>query len=152
MSGYCFYIYPPPLGVSDHGHSSWTTDWIIQNRPHLHQIYILNLGLTAGELQALQLILLLALGAVDEPLDSPLSVFGFQKWQLVCTFGTVERIIFMILLLSISCLSVILHSPRVAFYFFPFYILLWNNFLLYKVLCTTIFHRHSLDSFLLEEL
>ena len=30
-----------PLDVSAHGHSFWTTDWIIYNGPPLYQIYIL---------------------------------------------------------------------------------------------------------------
>ena len=46
-------------------------------------IYILNLGYSAGEFTALQLVLLVASGAVDESLASSMMVhfrvFGFQK-------------------------------------------------------------------------
>ena len=48
----------------------WTTNWIIYDGPHLCKIYILNLGFTAGMFQALQLVLRVAFGTVDEPLES----------------------------------------------------------------------------------
>ena len=42
----------------------------------------------------------------------------FFKWQLVCNFGVVERILF----LSIFCLSVLVHYLSFACYFSTFYI------------------------------
>ena len=61
----------------------WTKNLIIQNGPPLYPIYMLNLGYSAGELHALQLVLLAAFRAVDEPPVSCMMVyfrgFVFQK-------------------------------------------------------------------------
>ena len=71
------------------------------------------------------------------------SVF-FLKWQLVCKFGIVERIVLHFFVF------VCLYITQVLPLSFPLSIfLLWNNFL-YQVLCTTILYKHSLDSFLLK--
>ena len=46
----------------------WTKVWIIYHGPHSYHIYILNLSLSAGEFEALQLVFPVAFWAVDEPL------------------------------------------------------------------------------------
>ena len=58
-------------------------DRIIPNGSSLYQIYLLNLIYSAGAFQALQLVLLVAFGAMDEPLASCMMVhcrvFVIQK-------------------------------------------------------------------------
>ena len=107
----CIYFVPDMINICDnfstfiHLHRMcpptdilfWTTDLIIQNGPPLYQIFTLSLGYSAGEIQALQLVLLLAFWAVDEPLIICMTVhfraFVFQK-QLVCNFRIVEGILY----------------------------------------------------------
>ena len=103
--GYCFYICSPPLDVSAHGHYFLTTDWIIQNGPPLYQIYKLNFGYSAREFQALQLLLLVAFGGVDEPLASCMVVLF---WDFVFQQGKFEGLIavsslIILLKLDLSC-------------------------------------------------
>ena len=67
---------------TSHGHL-WTKDWMIQTGPPLYQSYILDLGKSAGEFRVLQLVLLAAFGAIDDPLAAFMMVhsrvFGFKK-------------------------------------------------------------------------
>ena len=82
MSGYCFYIYPPPLDVSAHGHSFLNngldnTEWA-SFIPGLHTKLIINMGVPGFVTGPLS-----SFWAVDEPLASYMMVhfrvFGFQK-------------------------------------------------------------------------
>ena len=81
-------------------------------------------------------------------LDSPCGVWGrgwttchfsahISKWELVCKFGVIFH------MFIISCLCSRFHARHQWFF------LLYNNLFIYQVLCTLIYRRRSLCSFLL---
>ena len=137
-----------------------TTDWIIYNGPPLCQIYILNLGLSTGKFQILQLVLLVLFGVVDEPLTfctmahfwvcvffNDSVKFWYSQRCVVTTHlwycGEEFLVSFLVL--------VFLYITQILPVIFPLYIFfIWNNVFLYQVHCNIIFHRRSFDSFLLK--
>ena len=82
MSGYCFYLYPPPLDVSGHGllfdNGLDNTEWA-SFISYLHT----KLRIISREIQGFATGLLAGFVAVDEPLAPCMMVhcrvFGFQK-------------------------------------------------------------------------
>ena len=118
MSGYCFHIYPPPLDASVQRYSFLKTNWIIQKGPPLYQIYILNR--------------IISRGVTSFATGSHCGVWG-RGWT-TC--------------LHLFLVSLCFYISRVLPVIFLLYILLWQNFFLHKVLCTTIVHIRSLNYFL----
>ena len=58
-----------------------------------------------------------------------------SKWELVCKFGVIFHIYYFLPLFTVSCTK-------------PVIFLLCNNLFIYQVLCTLIYRRRSLYSFL----
>ena len=80
---------------------------------------------------------------MDEPLASCMIVHfsaHISKWELVCKFGVIFHIFI------ISCLCSRFHVRNQWFF------LLCNNLFIYQVLCTLIYRRRSLYSFLIQKL
>ena len=114
----------------------WITDWTCCHGPYLHAILrIISRGVSGL--------------ATDSPCgvwgrgwttcllhDSPLSAH-ISKWELVCKFGVIFHIFI------ISCLCSRFHVRNQWFF------LLCNNLFICQVLCTLIYRRRSLYSFLL---
>ena len=76
--------------------------------------------------------------------DGPLLSLMFLKWPLACTFVVMKRNFQSIF----AFVYVFVYYARFTYYFSSLYsCLLWHNFL-YKILCSTIFHRRSLGYFL----
>ena len=124
MFGYCFYIHSSPLNFSAHGQS------------------FLNNGLDNTEWASFILDLHTKFRMISREVPgfaygSPCGVWG-RGWTTCPLFWY---------FLSITCLSVFFHYPSVAFCLSSLYFYSEITFL-FKVLCTTIFHKRSLDSFL----
>ena len=133
MQHACIYFVPDMINICDnlstfiHLHRMfpptdiffWTTDWKTQNGPPLYQIFILCVGYSAGGIQALQLVLLVVFGAVDEPLAFCMTVhFGYfffknNSWYVIFVLWRG----FYILCICISWLKVFLSSSNFACYF-----------------------------------
>ena len=112
--GYCFYIYPLPWMFLPTDILFWTTDLIIYNS-------LLNIMLTTCLLY-----------------DGQLLGLCFLKWQLVCNFGTVERILF---ISNQFLVFVCLHIIQVLYVIFPLSLFqLWNNFFFIFILSTLYHH------------
>ena len=120
MSGWCFYIYPPPLGVSVHGHS------------------FLNNGLDNTEWDSLisdlySKLRIISRGVLSFDTGSPCGVWGrgwitrllyvgprLGPWFWFCNYGIVKRILLIIFFYHYLVLVCFFHLPSFAC-FFPLY-------------------------------
>ena len=114
----------------------WITDWTYCHGPYLHAI----LRIISRSVSGLATDSPCGVWGVDEPLASCMIVHfsaHISKWELVCKFGVIFHIFI------ISCLCSRFHVRNQWFF------LLCNNLFIYQVLCTLIYRRRSLYSFLL---
>ena len=138
--GYCFYIYPPPTCFCPQ-------PFIWTNNMHwasflLHIRFTIKLRIISRNVSGFAMVLLMVFRAANEPLASCFVWWsGFRLRFLKMSFAVkvwYSREEFPINFLPF-CSACYFSSD------YP-YFSLWRYFL-YSVLCTTIFHRHILDSF-----